>query len=137
MSRVTVSSELPVSADEVWKVVGGFNALPDWHPGFDKSELDDGGKRRTLGMVGGGSIVETLVEHDDGGRTYTYEIKDSPLPITGYVGTIKVSHADERTSTIEWSSHFEPVDISENDATKMIRDFYQAGFENLRKMLEN
>lgn len=134
---VRVSSELPVSADEVWKIVGGFNALPDWHPGYDRSEPDDGGKRRTLSMVGGGNIVETLVEHDDGGRTHSYEIQDSPLPITGYVGTIKVSPADGKTSSIEWSSNFEAIDISENDATKLIRDFYQAGFDTLRKMLEN
>jgi hypothetical protein len=132
--EVSMNTKLPVSADELWKLVGGFNAFPDWHPGIEKSDLDDGGQRRTMSLVGGGTIVETLVNHDDGSKTYSYEIKDSPLPVANYVSTIKVNADGEKSSSIEWSSNFEASGASENEAVKAIQDVYQAGFDNLRKM---
>ena len=29
-------------ADEVWRLVGGWNALSDWHPVVKKSEIEQG-----------------------------------------------------------------------------------------------
>ena len=40
--------EVPVSADQVWQLVGGFNALPDWLPLIVKSEPSEGGRVRHL-----------------------------------------------------------------------------------------
>jgi len=129
-----MNTQLPVPADEVWKIVGGFNALPDWHPGVQKSELEDGGRQRTLRLAGGAIMVETLVKHDDGSRTYTYEMKDSPLPVANYVATIRVSPSGEQGCTIEWSSSFEAAGAPEHEVVKLVQDIYQAGFDNLKKM---
>lgn len=134
MARVSMSTQLSVSADELWKMIGGFNALPDWHPAVEKSELAEGGRQRTLHLAGGGTIVETLVNHDDGSKTYTYEIKDSPLPVANYVSTINVSPSGEKSSTVEWSSNFEPSGAPESEAVRAIQGIYQAGLDNLKKM---
>ena len=70
---------------------------------------------------------------DDGGRTYTYSIIDSPLPIANYTSTIKVSGEGDN-STIEWSSDFDAVGAPDQDAMNAVQGIYQAGFDNLKKM---
>ena len=52
MAKVSSTTELPVSAKTVWAVIGNFNALPDWHPAVEKSELKkkDGGTLRRLSL---------------------------------------------------------------------------------------
>lgn len=134
MADVKMASNLPVSAEELWKMVGGWNALADWHPAIEKSELEDGGTVRRLHLVGGGEIVETLTNHDNNGRTYAYEIKSGPLPVADYKATITVLDEEDGGAKIEWSSAFQPSGASENDAVKTIQDIYQTGFDNLKKM---
>ena len=133
MTKVSMSTNLNVSADQVWKLIGGFNALPDWHPAVENSELTQEGQTRTLSLAGGGTLVEKLEKVDDGARTYTYSIVDGPLPVANYTATIKVSGEGDN-STIEWSSEFEPAGAPEQDAMKAIEGIYQAGFDNLKKM---
>lgn len=133
MTKVSMSTGLNASADQVWQMIGRFNALPDWHPSVEKSELTEAGQTRTLSLVGGGRIVEKLETIDDNARTYTYSIVDSPLPVSNYTATIKVTGEGEN-STIEWSSEFDPAGASPEDAMKAIQGVYQAGFDNLRKM---
>ena len=133
MTKVSMSTGLNASADQVWQMIGRFNALPDWHPGVEKSELTEAGQTRTLSLVGGGKIIEKLETIDDNARTYSYSIVDSPLPVANYTATIKVTGQGEN-STIEWSSEFDPSGASPEDAMKAIQNVYQAGFDNLRQM---
>lgn len=76
MTAVKLSQELPVPAQAVWSVIGGFNGLPDWHPAVEKSEskTEGGVKVRTLTLVGGGQIVERLEHASEQERSYTYSI---------------------------------------------------------------
>ena len=133
MPKVSMSTDLNVSADDVWKLIGGFNALPDWHPAIEKSELTEEGQTRTLSLAGGGTIVEKLERIDEGARTYSYSIVESPLPVSNYKSTIKVS-GEGSNSTIEWSSEFDTPGGVEQDAINAIQGVYQAGFDNLKKM---
>ena len=43
--------------------------------------------------------------------------------------------AERDASTVEWSTNFEPLGAPEADVVKSLSDFYQAGFDNLRKLL--
>ena len=88
MSKVSMTTKVAVSAAQIWDLIGGFNALPDWHPAVEKSVLEEGGTVRRLSLAGGGEIVERLEQSDDDGRVYTYSILESPLPVAGYVATI-------------------------------------------------
>jgi hypothetical protein len=129
-----MSTELPASVKNVWDLIGGFNALPDWHPAIEKSELSEDGSQRTLHLVGGGSIVERLEKTDDE-HTYRYSILESPLPVRNYTAAIAVKPNPDGTScTVEWSSDFQAAEASDNEATEVIQGIYQAGFDNLRKM---
>ena len=135
MTAVKVSQELPVPAQAVWSVIGGFNGLPDWHPAVEKSETktEEGARIRTLSLAGGGQIVERLESSDENERTYTYSILSGPLPVADYTATIKVRDSGIGCS-IEWSSEFTPSGAPEGEAVAAIRGVYEAGFENLKKM---
>lgn len=134
MAGISMSTKLSVPASQVWDLVGGWNALADWHPSIEKSELESGDQVRRLHLAGGGEIVETLTHHDDNARTYSYEINTSPLPVANYKATITVRE-EEDGAQVEWSSNFQPSGASEGDAVATIQGIYQAGFDNLRKML--
>lgn len=134
MAKVDMKTDLNVSADEVWKLIGGFNTLPDWHPAIEKSELEEEGSMRRLSLAGGGTVVEKLVKLDDKERIYTYSIIDSPLPVKNYEATIRVKDDGAGNTSVEWSSEFEAEGAAENEAMDVIAGIYQAGFDNLKKM---
>ena len=131
--EVKQSVRLPAPVTEVWKRIGGFNALPDWHPMVQKSELAKGGQERKLTLPGGATIVEKLESKDDKTFRYSYSITDSPLPVADYHSTIEV-HEEGKESVVEWVGRFEPKGTSAEDAQKAIQDIYQAGMDNLTKM---
>lgn len=134
MAKVAMSTHLPMTVDDVWNLVGQFNALQDWHPAIESSDLEDGGKVRRLSLVGGGEIVERLERIDDQEHSYRYAIESSPLPVANYVAEIHVIKDEQGGCTVEWSSDFVASGAPEADATRVIRDIYSAGFDNLRKL---
>ena len=137
MTKVSLSTTRPVSAQAVWGMIGGFNNLAKWHPAVAKSEETKEGAAtiRRLTLHGGGTIVERLEGKDDKKRTYTYSILSGPLPVAGYKATLHVEeNKDGKSCTVEWSSAFEPSGAAEPEAMKAIRGIYEAGFDNLRKM---
>ncbi|HKC44790.1 MAG TPA: SRPBCC family protein [Burkholderiales bacterium] len=135
MSKVSMSLDVPASIDEVWRVIGGFNALPEWHPAVQKSELQEGGRVRSMQLAGGASIVERLESFSEGDHQYSYSIQRGPLPVANYKATIRVRREPGKQGcVVEWSSDFEPSGAGESDAVKAIQSVYQAGFDNLRKM---
>jgi Polyketide cyclase / dehydrase and lipid transport len=137
MSKVSLSTKLPVPARTVWDTVGGFNNLAKWHPAVARSDETKKGTStvRTLTLHGGGTIVERLDSKDDKSRSYTYSILEGPLPVQQYQATLKVSeNTDGAGCTVEWASEFEPSGAPASDAEKVIRGIYEAGFDSLRKM---
>ena len=135
MTKLSLTTHIPISAEKLWDIIGHFNALPDWHPAVESSELEEGGKVRRLALAGGGTIVERLERIDDSERLYRYSIVESPWPVANYVAELHVRPDDDGTGcTAEWSSNFEPKGVSINDATQFIQGIYQAGFDNLRKL---
>src|SRR5262245_8109480 len=135
MAKVSMSTQLPSSLDQVWRLIGGFNALPEWHPAIQKSELQEGGRVRRMQLAGGASIVERLESFSENEHTYSYPIEQGPLPVAGYKATIRVRQEPGKPGcTVEWSSEFAPSGAPEADAVAAIRGVYQAGFDNLRKL---
>ena len=134
MAKVSMHSAVNMGADELWKMIGQFNALPDWHPAVVTSKLEDGGKVRRLSIMGGAEIVERLEKIDDGDRLYRYSIVSGPLPVANYTATLRVKDDGKGKATIEWSSEFDPAGASETDASAAVQDVFKMGLDNLRKM---
>jgi len=134
MAKVSMQSPVSMSADELWKLIGQFNAIPEWHPSVSSSKLEDGGRIRRLSLLGGGEIVERLEQIEQGDRLYRYSIVSGPLPVANYTATLRVKDDGKGKAIVEWSSEFDPAGATETDATAAVQDIYRMGFENLRKM---
>lgn len=134
MPEVRRSVRLPASAARVWATIGGFNALPEWHPAVERSELSDGGRTRTLYLAGGGRIVEGLDEHDAAARRYRYRFIESPLPIENYRSSLSVRDEGDDGCTVEWHGEFASDDAVRTQMEKAIAGIYDTGLENLRRL---
>jgi Polyketide cyclase / dehydrase and lipid transport len=123
-SSVTMTSSM--SPDALWKKIGDFCGIGDWHPAVEKCVLSADGKQRTLSLKGGGMIVEALESVDNAGRTYTYTILSSPLPVANYHSTITVS-PDPKGSSLKWVGQYDSKGASDADAKKVIDGIYESG----------
>ena len=137
MARVSMSEEINAPAARVWELIGGFNDLPDWHPAVARSEVDGEGvgSVRTLTLGDGAVIRERLDAHDDAGRSCSYTITESPLPVANYQATIRVAEGGPDSCTIHWSSSFEAAGAPEAEAVELIEGIYRAGIDNVKKLV--
>ena len=127
-SSVTTTSS--ISPEALWKKIGDFCAVADWHPAIEKCVLSADGKQRTLSLKGGGTIVEALENLDDAGHAYTYTIISGPLPVANYHSTISVS-PDPKGSSLKWVGTYDAKGASDADAKKVIDGIYEAGEKSL------
>jgi hypothetical protein len=132
MARVDETQVLAASADEVWTLIGGYGAMPEWHPAVEGSALEDGGRVRKLSLKGGGSLVERLHAFSERERSYAYSIERGPLPVSGYRSTLSVrERGATRGCEVCWSGEFAPAGASESEAVEVMRGIYRAGLDTL------
>lgn len=136
MANASANITIPVSADTVWRLIGGFDSLPDWLPYIPKSEASEGGRVRTLANPAGEAIVERLMAFDEAGRSYTYAILSAPFPVKGYSSTLRVVDAADGMARVEWSGEFTPVGASNDEASSLFRGIYQDGLKALASCFE-
>lgn len=136
MPKVTMSTPVAMNADALWKAIGSFAAIGDWHPMFERVEAqgENKGSMRTVQLIGGAKLVERLEEVSPNERLYRYSITESPLPISNYVSEIRVRDNGDGSSTVDWTSDFAVNTSNETDVVKTIQEVYQAGLDNLTKI---
>lgn len=128
--RASASLDLPVPADEVWALIGGFDSLPDWLPYIPKSEVNDGGRVRRLANPSGEEIVERLEAFDSSARSYSYSILSAPFPVSGYRATLQV--LDLGTGCrVEWSGRFTPQGVTGSEASHLFQGIFEDGLKAL------
>ena len=133
MATASSVIEIPVSADQVWQLVGGFNSLPDWLPFVVKSEATDGGRVRHLQTADGGVVVERLQTFDNVGRTYSYTIEASPFPVSAYLATLQVEALSDSSAKVTWSGVFTPADgVTDEAVQELFAGVYSGGVAALR-----
>ena len=140
MIRVYTSSVIDAGADSVWAVIRDFNALPAWHPLIADSRIENSqpsdkvGCVRAFRMRDGGFIREQLLSLSDYDYQCIYSILESPMPITGYVATLKLSPVTDGDRTFaEWSAEFDCEPSRERDLAQSIgQGVFQAGFDALK-----
>ncbi|KJD45932.1 SRPBCC family protein [Paenibacillus terrae] len=138
MAHASTTIKIPVSADQVWQLIGGFHSLPGWLPSISSSELSEGGRIRHLTDVDGVTIVERLEVFNDKERFYTYSILKSSFPVTDYQATIQVHEsAIGKSSLVEWSGSFTPVGISDEEAENLFLEMYENGLKALGQAFAN
>ncbi|MGA5150105.1 SRPBCC family protein [Streptomyces griseoincarnatus] len=136
MATTTATTDIPVPADRVWQLIGGFDSLPDWLPYIPTSTLSEGGRVRSLTNEEGGVIVERLEAFDNQARSYSYSIVQAPFPVSDYRSTLTVHAKPGGQSRVEWSGTFTPAGTSEQEAIALFHGIYTEGLAALRKTLE-
>ncbi|ACZ86902.1 SRPBCC family protein [Streptosporangium roseum] len=131
------STVVNASAEEVWGYLRDFGNLAEWLPGITLCEIEEGDAlrpgavRRIEGP--GGTFRERLLTVDDGSRSATYEIFESPLPVRDYRGLYRVSPVtDSGQAFIEWSATFEADDAAKM-AKIVTRGIFEPGLAALHK----
>jgi len=136
MAQASATITLPVAADRVWQLIGGFDSLADWLPYIPKSEVSEGGRVRHLANPDGDTIIERLEAFDNSERSYTYSILQAPFPVTNYLSTLRVVSIDgDRSSRVEWSGEFTPAGVSDEDASRLFEGIYRDGLKALEATL--
>jgi hypothetical protein len=131
MTTASASLHLPLNADNVWQLVGGFLSLPDWLPFIASSEAGEGGRLRTLTTETGEVIVERLETFDNRARTYTYSITQGPFAVTDYLATLQVNGISEHETEVVWSGRFTAQGICEAEAQALFQGIYEGGLTAL------
>ena len=141
MVRVYVSSVIDAGAASVWSRIRDFNALPQWHPGIADSRIENNEPSDRVGCIrhfhtrDGGTIRERLLALSDYDYSCSYEILQSPMGVSDYVATLKLTPVtDGNRCFAEWSAEFECAPGREQELTRLIGDgVFQGGLDALKK----
>ena len=139
MTTVQVTESIAASANDVWNILSDFGGIKVGGPieAFD-IEGEGVGAVRTI-TTGGGQVIERLDVHDAEGLTFAYCIvnEDNPLPVSGYVATVKITADGDNACTVDWTGTFEPKGADEETASKVVRGIYTGAIQGARKALTN
>ena len=129
---VTKTATVAAPPATVWKTIGTFCGIGDWHPAVEKCVLSEKGGRqvRTLSLKGGGTIVEQEVARDDKTMAYTYAILESPLPVEGYKSTLSVA-PDGKGSKLTWTGSFKAKGAPDAKAEEVVGGIYDGGLQGI------
>ena len=141
MARVYVSSVIGAPVGRVWDRVRDFNGLPRWHPRIRDSRIEDAlpsdqvGCVRNFHLQNGDAIREKLLGLSDYDMFCTYAILESPMPLTDYVATLRLTPVTEGDRTFaEWTAEFSCAPEDEDDLVAGIGgNVFQAGFSALKR----
>ncbi len=141
--KVYRSMILDAPIEQVWAAVRDFDGVSRWNPGVTNAQLESGeptqtGTVRHLDIVDGSVFRETLLAHSDLDRYYTYDILESPLPVTGYVSThrfVPITHSSQTLGI--WESEFACApDLTEAMEKTVGDDIYIGGMLGLNDYLK-
>lgn len=143
MARVYVSSVIDAPAAKVWDKVRDFNALPRWHPAIRDSRIENGEPSDRVGCIrdfhlqNGDRIREKLLGLSDYDYFCTYSILESPMPLTGYIATLRLTPVTDGDRTFaEWTAEFDCAPEAEEGLVSNIgANVFQAGFNALKRQM--
>ena len=141
MVQVYTSSVIDAGADTVWSRIRDFNGLPQWHPAIADSRIENSQPSDRVGCIrhfhlkDGGRIREQLLALSDYEYSCTYSILESPLGVSGYTATLKLTPVtDGARCFAEWSAEFECEPGREAELTQTIgTGVFQGGFDALKR----
>jgi hypothetical protein len=143
MPRVYVSSVIEAPVARVWERVRDFNGLPRWVPAVRESRIENGEPADRVGCVrdfrlqNGDRLREQLLGLSDYEFFCTYSILESPMPLTNYIATLRLSPVTDGDRTFaEWSAEFDCAAEAAEDLVNGIgQNVFQAAFSALKRQM--
>ena len=124
-------------------VLRDFNSHDRWHGAIEASRIEGGeaptqvGCVRSFTLKDGNRIREQLLTLDDRHYKSTYCIVEATVPLQRYVATVTLKPVTDGDRTFwHWESTFATPPGRERELRQMVAEgVYEAGFENLKKLL--
>ena len=143
MPRVYVSSVIDAPAARVWERIRDFNGLPRWVPAVRDSRIENGEPADRVGCVrdfhlqNGDHLREKLLGLSDYDYFCTYSILESPMPLTDYVATIRLTPVTDGDRTFaEWTAEFDCApEVADDLVTGIGQNVFLAGFNALKRQM--
>ena len=134
MAEVVVNGTVSAPLEKVWAIVRDFGDL-SWARIHDtKLEGEGVGAVRTFTSTGGDLVVQERLEHlDEAAHHLSYSLIDAGvIPWTSYLAHIRLSSVDGHTH-VEWWGTFEPRNVTEEQASGIVRSIYENGIRSLQR----
>lgn len=134
--------EAPI--ERVWAMVRAFDHVSNWNPGVTAARMEGAGRASEVGAVrhltiADGSVFrETLLAHSDRDRFYTYDILESPLPVSAYLSTHRFVAITDTNQTLGiWEGSFDCARDQETALDAIVGDdIYIGGMRGLNQTLK-
>jgi hypothetical protein len=138
-SAATISrtADVNASVSTVWSLIGPYCAIKDWLPPVGQC-IEDGKTPSTRILVtkdGKAAFVERQTARSEAGHSYSYTFLSSPLPVSKYTSTIKVTAKPDGSSTVTWSGFYTPEHGKEKAANDALSGVYAAGLAEIKARL--
>ncbi|MGH6645012.1 MAG: SRPBCC family protein [Bradyrhizobium sp.] len=133
-ANLSRSMEVNATPAAVWSAIGAFCAIKDWLPPVGIC-IEDGKTPPVRTLVtkdGKAAFVEKQTARNDAEHSYSYAFLSSPLPVTNYSSTIKVTAKGEGTSVVTWTGTYTPDSGKERDASEALNGVYDAGLSSIK-----
>lgn len=107
--NVTRTLQLTQASTDVWRHIGGFCDVDDWHPRIVECELKVIGDKlhRVLATDTGDQFVDRRIAKERG-LSYTYRSSETPLPVDNFIATLSIEPGDG--TQVAWSANFSSED---------------------------
>jgi hypothetical protein len=127
---VAESVELTATPDQVWALIGQFEA--SWHPLIASVRLTGTGvgQLRMIETVDGQQIIERLEAIDASSRFYRYSTL-SGIPVTDYTGKLEVKPKGAGSS-VEWAAQFLPNNQPDIVVRTIVSTLFRTGLDSLK-----
>lgn len=133
-ANLSRSTEVNATPATVWSAIGAFCAIKDWLPPVGMC-IEDGKTPPVRTLVtkdGKASFVEKQTARNEAEHSYSYAFISSPLPVTNYASTIKVTAKGEGVSIVTWTGTYTPDSGKEKDASDALNGVYEAGLAAIK-----
>lgn len=131
---VSRSATVQGAPSAVWALIGPFCAIRDWLPPVGTCS-EDGATPPTRTLVtkdGAATFVERQTARRDDRQFYSYTFLSSPLPVTRYNSTIRVSALRHGRSRVTWRGSYQPFPGKAHIARDALEKIYAAGLDSIR-----
>lgn len=129
VQRVIHDVTIEADPDLVWSIVGDTEGIASWMPGVESCVVT--GSIRQVGLAGGSTATEEIVERDDAMRSLSYRIVDSPMPIESHSATIRVTaNGASTTATYE-------LDVAPDELAAAFSPALVAALSSLKSLAES
>jgi len=139
-SAASISRTIEVSGTpaSIWSAIGPFCNIKNWLPPVGMC-IEDGKSPPTRTLVtkdGKASFVERQTARNDDEHSYSYAFLSSPLPVSHYKATIKVTAKADGVSIVTWTGTYTPDTGKEKDAIDALSGVYESGLTAIQEMFK-